>query len=457
MTTYKLHVQFPKAQRIYNYDPHNNIITEPDGSKISLGQLGMGYNKRERKEWIPNSPTNPAKKSNKPKVVKIQMGLKCNYACSYCNQASQVPNSLQGNVKDAYKFLDNLDSWYKGDGNQTRWEFWGGEPLVYWKLLKVLAEGIRKRFPKAEFNIISNGSLLDKEKVDWLDTMDFQLGISHDGAVYEKQRGKDILDDPVALEAIKYAYKILFPKGRIGFNCVLTVHNFSFQSVKEHIAKKMGIDPNDVPLTSEEIMLPYDTSGMMLAPTLPEEQKKMREIIFEEVFSGQAIFVSAVFEKMSDFFQGLAEERSWKVSGQKCGMDSPEHLAVDLKGNAMTCQNTNANLEKHNIGKVNNIEAVEMKLVHHYRTRPECSKCPVVQLCRGACLFLEGHYWKAACDVSYHYNLAIFAGAIHRITGGILTHVEGTPRREGLSEITEVISADFIAERTRRGNEQKQV
>ena len=59
--------------------------------------------------------------------------------------------------------------------------------------------------------------------------------------------------------------------------------------------------------------------------------------------------------------------------------------------------------------------------------------------------------------MSYHYNLAIFAGAIHRITGGILTHVEGTPRREGLSEITEVISADFIAERTRRGNEQKQV
>lgn len=76
------------------------------------------------------------------------MGLKCNYACSYCNQATQVPNSFQGNPEEAQKFLDELDTWFKGDGNNTRWEFWGGEPLVYIKVLRVLAEGLRKNILK---------------------------------------------------------------------------------------------------------------------------------------------------------------------------------------------------------------------------------------------------------------------------------------------------------------------
>ena len=78
-------------------------------------------------------------------------------------------------------------------------------------------------------------------------------------------------------------------------------------------------------------------------------------------------------------------------------------------------------------------------------------------MCKGACLFLENNYWKKACDVSYHYNLALLASGIHRLTGGILTHVEGTPRREGLPEMQEVISMDFIEEQTRINNGQEPV
>ena len=454
---YKLHVKFPSKNITFNYNPHTSELTQFDGKSLSLASIQKDYEPKHFKVWEANSPSNPAKKRSDARVIKIQMGLKCNYACSYCNQASQVPNSLQGNPKEAQAFLDNLDNWYTGDGNKTRWEFWGGEPFVYWKVLKILAEGLRKRFPKAEFNIISNGSLLTKERVDWIDKLDIQLGISHDGTVYEKQRGKDVLDVPESLEAIKYAYEKLFPKQKIGFNCVLTVHNYSYKAVREHIASKLGISHFDVPLTSEEIMLPYDTMGMILCPTEPHEQKEMRETLFGEIFSGDSLFVSAVFDKLDDWFQSLAQKRPWTAMGQKCGMDNPDNISLDLKGNTMTCQNTNANLKEHNTGNINNIEAVEMKLVHHFRTRDECSKCPVVQMCKGACLFLENNYWKKACDVSYHYNLALLASGIHRLTGGILTHVEGTPRREGLPEMQEVISMDFIKEQTRINNGQEPV
>lgn len=440
---YKLHLQYPKGWRYLMYKPHTSELTE-NGKPVSLQSINMEYTEGHFHEWTPNSPSNPAKKSDKPRNVKIQMGLKCNYACSYCNQASQVPNSFQGNPKEAQKFLDELDTWFKGDGNKTRWEFWGGEPLVYIKVLKVLAEGLRKKYPKAEFNIITNASMLTRELVDWLDSLDFQVGISHDGHVYEEQRGKDILDIPEVLDAVKYAYDKLFPKGRIGFNCVLTVKNYSMHKVREHIAEKMGLDPFNIPLTSEEIMLPYDSGGMMLSPTEPHEQRELRETIFEEAGFGKTWGVSVIFDKLDEFFQSLKTTRPFTVFGQKCGMDDPKVLAVDLKGNTMTCQNVNANIPKHNTGKYKDLKAVEMTLVHHFRTRSECVRCPVVQLCKGSCLFLEDQYWKKSCDVSYHYNTAMLASALYRLTGGVLRYIEGTPRRDTMHEKQEVISQEFI-------------
>jgi uncharacterized protein len=440
---YKLHLQYPKGWRYLMYKPHSSELTE-NGIPLDLSSINMDYTTGHFHEWIPNSPANPAKKSAKATTIKIQMGLKCNYACSYCNQASQVPNSFQGNPAEAQKFLDELDTWFKGDGNKTRWEFWGGEPLVYIKVLKVLAEGLRKKYPKAEFNIITNASMLTREIVDWLDSLDFQVGISHDGHVYEEQRGKDILDIPEALDAIKYAYDKLFPKGRIGFNCVLTVKNYSMHKVREHIAAKLNIDPFNVPLSSEEILLPYDASGMMMCPTLPNEQKQLRETIFEEAAFGKTWGIATIFDKLDDFFKSISTRRPFTVFGQKCGMDNPNNLAIDLKGNAVTCQNTNANIPKHNIGKTENISAVQMELVHHFRTRSECVRCPVVQLCKGACLFLEGEYWKMACDVSYHYNTAMFAAGLYRLSGGILRYIEGTPRRDNMNDKIEIISQDFI-------------
>jgi uncharacterized protein len=440
---YKLHLQYPKGWRYLNYKPHTSELTE-NGVPLNLLNINMEYKAGHFHEWTPNSPSNPAKKSSKPTLVKIQMGLKCNYSCSYCNQASFVPNSFQGNPKDAQKFLDTFDSWFEGDGNKTRFEFWGGEPLVYIKVLKVLAEGLRKKFPKAEFNIITNASMLTRDLVDWFDELGFQLGISHDGHVYEQQRGKDVLDIPEALDAIKYAYDKLFPKGRIGFNCVLTVKNYSMHKVREHIAQKMGLDAWNIPLTSEEIMLPYDAGGMMLSPTLPHEQKELRETIFEEAGFGKTWGVSTIFDKLDDFFKSISTRRPFTVFGQKCGMDNPDTIALDLKGNTMTCQNVNSNIPRHKTGGTDNIKGIEMKLVHHFRTRSECVRCPVVQLCKGACLFLEDQYWTKACDVSYSYNTGMFAAALYRLTGGILRYIEGTPRRDNMKDKIEIISQEFV-------------
>jgi uncharacterized protein len=137
------------------YRPHvSELVWEDTGARVSLAAVSMDYAQapRDSKSAFPVSPSNPARKSRDIRVLKIQMGLKCNYACTYCNQASQ-PHEIQGDMGDVQSFLHRLPTWFdggkSGDGSGVRIEFWGGEPLVYWKTFRVLAGALRSAYPKA--------------------------------------------------------------------------------------------------------------------------------------------------------------------------------------------------------------------------------------------------------------------------------------------------------------------
>ena len=126
-----------------------------------------------------------------PIFLKIQLGLSCNYSCEYCSQRF-VPTAEETSSKHVDKFLENLDSWMKETPKKV--EFWGGEPLVYFKTLKPLAEALRIKWPDVKFLMITNGSLLTPEINDWLVEQNFSVGISHDGPG-QPVRGPDPLND----------------------------------------------------------------------------------------------------------------------------------------------------------------------------------------------------------------------------------------------------------------------
>tara|TARA_R110002167_G_C12707254_1_gene655229 strand:+ start:43367 stop:44743 length:1377 start_codon:yes stop_codon:yes gene_type:complete len=423
------------------YRPHESqLVWEDNAEPASLNAIGMAYEDHER-AWgtaFPMSPENPARKSRAVRTLKIQMGLKCNFSCAYCNQASQG-GAAAGNVADAQVFLDKLPDWLQADPDNLRIEFWGGEPFVYWKALKILGEGLRERFPKARFNIITNGSLLDEEKINWLDELGFGVSISHDGPAHKATRGPDPLEMPKTRQAIRSLYDRLFPKGKIGFGCVLTKDNRSLVAVREYIGEKLGIPARNIPLSTEEILLPYDQGGMALSPSTPDEHGQFLTDVFWEAVRGGSMPVGAVRGKCEDFYRSIARGRPARTLGQKCGMDKPEHLAVDLMGNVLTCQNTSAS-KGHGIGSVEAFDDIRLTTSRHWSTRPECNSCTVVQLCKGSCMFLEGDLWDQACDNSYTWNLSMLAVALYWLTRLVLVEIEGPPRRPGLPKSMPVIS-----------------
>ena len=411
------------------YSPTTSACVWADTGERLAPDLSAG---RDWKVAPVVSPTEPGRKSRKVRSLKIQLGLKCNYACSYCNQRAQ-PHDMQGNPGQVDRFLAKLPTWLDiGNGAGVTIEFWGGEPFVYWKTLQPLAEGVRKLYPAADFNIITNGSLLDDEKIDWLERLGFGVGISHDGPAYEVNRGADPLLIPDQRDMIRKLYDRMRPYGRIGFNAVLTSHNYSLMAVREHIGRHLGVNPFELPLSTEEIVLAYQDDAVELSITDEHKHDQALRTIFWEAVTNHAVS-STTQQKMESFLNSLANGRPASSLGMKCGMDRADNLAFDLNGNVVTCQNTSP-LTKHRIGHMEAFDHVRLTTAHHWSTRAECSQCPVVQLCRGACLYLEGELWEHACDTSWTYNLAILAAALFHATKMVLIRIDGPAlRRRGVT------------------------
>lgn len=127
---------------------------------------------------------------------------------------------------------------------------------------------------------------------------------------------------------------------------------------------------------------------------------------------------------VGEFKKSILEQRPIEALGQKCGMDRREHVAVDLLGNVMTCQNTGAKGE-HNIGHVEDMDAVSLDTSTHFSFRKECLTCPVVQLCKGSCMFLHGEFFEQSCKNEFALNMGILRGGIYEMSGGhVLTAIE---------------------------------
>ncbi|MDT8858253.1 hypothetical protein RNZ50_25155 [Paracoccaceae bacterium Fryx2] len=95
----------------------------------------------------------PLGKSRAPRILKIQLGLSCNYACSYCNQAFQIADATVSKLVDVEHFLVQLDGWITGAPESI--ELWGGEPFLYWAKIRRLIPVLAERFPAARFSIIA--------------------------------------------------------------------------------------------------------------------------------------------------------------------------------------------------------------------------------------------------------------------------------------------------------------
>jgi uncharacterized protein len=93
----------------------------------------------------------------------------------------------------------------------------------------------------------------------------------------------------------------------------------------------------------------------------------------------------------------------------------------------------------HKIGHVDQFANVELNTAYHWSHRKECVQCPVVQICKGSCMFLTEKLWEGACDQHFTWGLAYLSLAFYLQTNRYLTKIEGIAIRS-----KEVASIDVI-------------
>jgi uncharacterized protein len=180
----------------------------------------------------------------------------------------------------------------------------------------------------------------------------------------------------------------------------------------------------------------YDEDGVNNSLDSLQEHFNYRKQSFVDMFSTNGgINFQTITSKVDDFTKSVLTHFESKFVGQKCGMDNSNTIAIDLKGNVVTCQNvsvmeTSKNGEPHLGGNLDDYDNVALKSVTHWLNRSKCGDCPVLHLCKGSCMYLDGKYWDITCDNAYSENVALFALSLEKITNGYiptLIKAEGLP------------------------------
>lgn len=427
-----------EGNEILRYEPGTSRLTDSRGESYSLERA-----RRERRERVfarpaKVGPESPGRKVRTLKKIKISMGLKCNYSCSYCSQAYHRDIDAKKPAPDIDGLVAKIRAVVETeDGAGITFEFWGGEPLVYWPTLKPLAEKIRALYPAARLSMVTNASLLTAEKVSWLGKMNFSVGISHDGPGHHL-RGRDPLDHPAQREMIKRLVFELSFRDQINFNCVLSRENPSLSAVYAHIRERLGFD---FPLSTEGVVSSYENEKHNLGPRNEEEMRSLWRRVFDDATAPDQFgdpmvtrFVS-VMNAVNDFLGSLQDGRPADALGQKCGMDRPDYISFDMNGTVTTCQNVSAD-SRHAIGSLDSFGEVRLTTAKHWSHHDNCRNCPVVQLCKGSCMFLEGRERKPTCDAHFAFYFGVLSVAMYLLTGKRLESVSADRvRLEGQSSV----------------------
>lgn len=131
-----------------------------------------------------------------PELDMFILGIteQCNLRCTYCCYSGEYTNNRSHSTKSmSCADIDDIFNFISGFSPQRpfRLAFYGGEPLTRYDFVQYAIETANRLWNgETTFSITTNGTLLSKDKIDWLLAHHVKLEISIDGttAYHDKCR-----------------------------------------------------------------------------------------------------------------------------------------------------------------------------------------------------------------------------------------------------------------------------
>jgi len=120
-------------------------------------------------------------------TVELVITEKCNLRCKYCYMSHDPLSLTTKSIPYIARSFDRLSKAYNTDSIHV--SYFGGEPLLEWDLLKEIHINVVSKHPLVKsYNIISNGLLIDEEKVQWIKSNNIGFSLSFDGIASDISR-----------------------------------------------------------------------------------------------------------------------------------------------------------------------------------------------------------------------------------------------------------------------------
>lgn len=362
--------------------------------------------------------------------LRIVLGRKCNFKCSYCiiqnNEDKEVGHLTPDELCDELIRI-------AGDRKFGGILFWGGEPLLYINEIKKIYERLNPYCSESKFGnffLITNGLELQKQDItDWLIEKKFNVTVSYDG---EGQilRSVNIFKDENILNAAKR-----FIKEQPDRFCVLPVFsktNNSLVKFKNHLIKIFGKDIPNIGHTSSTIIV----SDEMRKDLIPiEDLPKFHDETLVAVLSGYLNNWHQPYDKMINFLEYYGQPDKIAI----CSAISENTLVTDMAGDIVYCHNadkTKCSPRTGNSFLLSNLKDIEdggqfpWAGTKGYNKPDRCKRCLVNRICNSDCGHVQQKYLKETCTGFYYYNLIFINYLLYVITGQVLKEYPPIPEFE---------------------------
>ncbi len=332
-------------------------------------------------------------------LMTLQLTQQCNFRCKYCVY-SEEENVRQRSHSDgtmsfetAKKAVDFL--WeHSVDSESVSIGFYGGEPLLQFPLVQKIVKYSKKRFCGKEliFSMTTNGSLLNKEIMLFLEENDVSLLISLDGPqkINDKNR--------------------VFRNGRGTFDVVarnLELMKKEYPNYWKKIQISMVVDTDNDLDEMGEIVSALGIEAECLKPSLIDwEYDDVPEIVSDKYYCKQEYHRFLAYlahwnrypmKKVSPILQAVVENAidnmeqvlqkapllTYDIPSGPC-IPGQLRLLVDIKGNLYPCERVSETSAIAHIGSLNqgfDIEKVSRFLNAGRVTSDVCIYCWCFRFC----------------------------------------------------------------------------
>ncbi|WP_304205579.1 thioether cross-link-forming SCIFF peptide maturase [Peptostreptococcus russellii] len=329
---------------------------------------------------------------NREPVIKalcLNVAHDCNLKCKYCfaKQGDFGGNAELMPLEIGKKAMDFLVA-NSGNRKNLDVDFFGGEPLMNWEVVKELVKYGREIEKPAgknmRFTITTNGVLLDDEKIDFINEHMHNVVLSLDGRKEINDNMRLTVNDKGSYDVIVPKFQKLVsqrPKDKYYYvRGTFTRNNLDFSKDINHFAD-LGFE-----LTSVEPVVDDESNPFALReedlPKIFEEYENYAAELAERQLKGEKL---KFFHFMIDLNQGPCVIK--RITG--CGAGN-EYISITPNGDIYPCHQfvgkeefimANLNDDKIEIPE----DMREMFRNAHVYNKEECKTCWNKFYCSGGC------------------------------------------------------------------------